>query len=61
MSEQVFEDRRLDCRANVTFTGPGDATCPECGRKLYMTADGLVGCYPSENSSTERYGKRRPD
>jgi hypothetical protein len=40
------------------FTGPGDATCQQCGMKLYLTENGLLGCYPSENWTEEGYGMR---
>jgi hypothetical protein len=43
----MFEIRCLDYQTPVTFPDtPGDATCPECGLNLYVTADGHTGRYP---------------
>jgi hypothetical protein len=49
MDEHLFAERPyLDCQATAIFTGPGDATCPSCGLRMYFTASGRVGRYPSE-------------
>jgi hypothetical protein len=43
----MFDVSCLDCHTPVRFPDrPGDATCPECGLKLYVTADGQTGRYP---------------
>ncbi len=42
----MFETRCLDCPGPVSFAErPGDATCPYCGLRLYLTADGQLGRY----------------
>ena len=44
MTEHLFvEEPCLDCQAIVSFVGPGDGTCPHCGLRMYLTADGQVG------------------
>jgi hypothetical protein len=43
----MFASTCLDCHSPLTFPDkPGDATCPECGLNLYVTADGHLGRYP---------------
>jgi hypothetical protein len=38
----------LDCRSEVEFADPpADATCPGCGLRMYLTAEGERGRYPS--------------
>jgi hypothetical protein len=49
MTEQTFDRACLDCPATVTFPGPGDATCPKCGLRMFLTAGGQVGRYPSQD------------
>jgi uncharacterized Zn finger protein (UPF0148 family) len=43
----MFDKSCLDCRTPVPFTEqPGEATCPECGLRLYATANGQLGRMP---------------
>jgi hypothetical protein len=45
----MFEYPCRDCPAVVVFREqPGDAICPGCGLKLYLTDTGEVGAYPPE-------------
>jgi hypothetical protein len=40
----------IDCQTIVVFPGlPGDATCAECGLKMYLVGGG-IGRYPSAES-----------
>jgi hypothetical protein len=42
----MFDSKCLDCRGAVSFPEqPGDAVCPECGLRLYLTDDGHLGRY----------------
>ncbi|MDQ1441346.1 MAG: hypothetical protein QOG97_1574 [Acidimicrobiaceae bacterium] len=42
----MFDSKCLDCRGAVSFMEqPGDAVCPECGLRLYLTDDGQLGRY----------------
>ena len=36
----------LDCDSTVTFVGPGDATCSNCGLPMFLTETGQTGRYP---------------
>ncbi|MDQ1393199.1 MAG: hypothetical protein QOF30_2176 [Acidimicrobiaceae bacterium] len=48
----TFDTQCLDCRALVSFAEqPGDAVCPECGLRLYVTHDGHLGRYQPEGWS----------
>jgi hypothetical protein len=64
MAEHLFDPDQpdplarpcLQCRTPVTFDGqPGDATCPNCGIRQYLTEPsrlwprGGVGAYPSDD------------
>jgi hypothetical protein len=50
MGEHLFDRECIDCRAVVTFPGlPGDATCGQCGLKMYLVGGG-IGRYPSAES-----------
>jgi uncharacterized Zn finger protein (UPF0148 family) len=43
----MFDSPCPDCRTTVSFPEKsGEATCPECGLNLYVTADGHTGRYP---------------
>jgi hypothetical protein len=35
-----------DCQPMVTFAESEDATCPQCGLRMYLTAAKQVGRYP---------------
>jgi DNA-directed RNA polymerase subunit RPC12/RpoP len=46
----MFEARCVDCQAPVGFAErPGRATCPDCGLRLYLTADGQLGRMPADD------------
>lgn len=62
MSEHLFDEKPcIDCQTMVTFAGPGDATCPRCGLRMYLTEAGQVGRYPSEGWEPGGIqGRRRP-
>jgi hypothetical protein len=47
MTEQTFDKPCVDCQATVTFAGPGNAICPECGLGMFLTASGQMGRYPA--------------
>jgi hypothetical protein len=39
----------LDCDAQIDFTDPPcEAVCQACGLRMFLTADGERGRYPSE-------------
>jgi hypothetical protein len=43
----MFDLSCIDCHIPVPFAGqPDEATCPECGLRLYVTADGQLGRIP---------------
>ena len=45
----MFEKPCLDCPSVVAFAEqPGDAVCPGCGLRMYLTDDGQVGRYQAE-------------
>jgi hypothetical protein len=47
--EHMFDTHCLDCPTVVTFeTRPGDAVCPSCGLRLYMTGEGQLGRYVAD-------------
>jgi hypothetical protein len=52
----------LDCDATVTFSGPGDATCSNCGLGMYLTEAGQTGRYPRPDWDPNEgfQGRRRP-
>ncbi len=42
----MFPTQCLDCRTDVTFSEqPGEAVCPKCRLRQYLTADGHLGRY----------------
>jgi DNA-directed RNA polymerase subunit RPC12/RpoP len=46
----MFEARCVDCQAPIGFSDrPGTATCPDCGLRLYVTADGQLGRMPADD------------
>jgi hypothetical protein len=47
--EQMFEKPCLDSQTTATFPAGGDATCPGCGLRMYLTDGGQVGRYPAAN------------
>jgi uncharacterized Zn finger protein (UPF0148 family) len=50
----------LHCKAPLTFADePGDATCPACGLRQYVTARAQQGRYP-DAATTHGYGRTRP-
>jgi DNA-directed RNA polymerase subunit RPC12/RpoP len=58
----MFEYSCIDCPTRVTFAErPGDAVCPGCGLRLYVTADGQLGRYlPDDWRPGGIQGDRRP-
>ncbi|MGH9126034.1 MAG: hypothetical protein ACRDZ8_15105 [Acidimicrobiales bacterium] len=45
----MFEYLCLDCQTPITFEStPGEATCAQCGLRLYVTSTGAVGRYLPE-------------
>jgi DNA-directed RNA polymerase subunit RPC12/RpoP len=48
--EHMFETRCLDCPSDVSFAErPGEAVCPGCGLRLYVTASGQLGRYLADD------------
>ena len=47
-NKQLFIEKGYpDCRTVLQFAGSEDATCLKCGLRMYLTASGQVGSYPS--------------
>jgi hypothetical protein len=51
--------RCLDCDTIVTFPEIGDATCPGCGLRMYVTKAGQVGRYPAGDWTPGGYGRQK--
>jgi hypothetical protein len=61
-SDTLFHEAEcIDCQAVVLFPGlPSDATCPQRGLSMYVTADSEVGRYPGPDSFSWGLQRRRP-
>jgi hypothetical protein len=51
--------RCLDCDTQVMFPQVGDATCPGCGLRMYVTEAGQVGRYPAGDWTPGGYGRQK--
>jgi hypothetical protein len=52
--------RCLDCETLVMFLPEiGDATCPDCGLRMYVTEAGQVGRYPAGDWTPGGYGRQK--
>jgi hypothetical protein len=58
----MFETPCPDCKTSVAFPElPGDATCPACGLRLYVTDNQAIGRYPDTGWEPGGIQGRRKD